>query len=340
MSPAVIWGGGAIGASLAGMLARAGHPVLLVDLDHAHVAAINRAGLAVTGRGDPFTVQPQACLPDAVQGRHETVFLCVKAHQTEAAMRDITGILSETGAVISMQNGLCEEMIARAAGPARTIGAMINVGAYRTEPGAVLIGNPGRIVVGEMDGRLTPRVEGIAAMLRQLDPAAAATGNVRGFLWGKLAYSVLIKASALDDAAVSAFLSDPRRLALQRALVREVLAVAAAEGIAVEPLDGFDPAAFAAADAAETRRSLDHMAGFFSQSAKPQSTIWQDLRILRRKTDAAAQLQPMFDIARDRGLPVPLCHHLIDRIAAIEAGSATTGPQLLDTFEDLRTGRI
>jgi 2-dehydropantoate 2-reductase len=254
-------------------------------------------------------------------------------------MRDVTRVLSETGAVISMQNGLCEELIARAAGPVRTVGAMVNVGAYRTEPGAVLIGNPGRIVVGEIDGRTSPRVEGFAAMLRQLDPAAAATGNVRGFLWGKLAYSVLIKASALDDAAVSAFLSDPRRLALQRALVREVLAVAAAEGIAVEALDGFEPAAFAAADATATRRSLDRMAGFFSQSAKPQSTIWQDLKVLRRKTDAAAQLEPMFDIARRHGLGVPLCRHLIDQITAIETGTATTGPQLLDSLDHKRTQR-
>ncbi|MCX7373452.1 MAG: hypothetical protein NTW56_13635 [Alphaproteobacteria bacterium] len=41
MNSILIWGAGAIGSTVGAYLARAGHDVLLVDVDAAHVAATN-----------------------------------------------------------------------------------------------------------------------------------------------------------------------------------------------------------------------------------------------------------------------------------------------------------
>ncbi len=48
----VIIGAGAIGGSMGAYLARAGHEVLLVESDAAHVQAMQSGGLRIEGRSD------------------------------------------------------------------------------------------------------------------------------------------------------------------------------------------------------------------------------------------------------------------------------------------------
>jgi 2-dehydropantoate 2-reductase len=330
--PILVWGGGAIGGTVAGFLARHGREVDLVDVDRTHIDAISRGGLRITGRLGNFVARLTAKLPSEIEGTYSLVFLCVKADQTERAIADIVPALAGDGAIVSMQNGLCEHAIAQVAGAHRTVGAIINFGAYRTEPGEVVVGNPGTVVLGELDGAMTARLDGIVRLLRHFEPKANATANIWGFLWGKLAYSVLIKASALDDAPMVEFFTNPTRHRLHLSLIREVLAVARAEGITVEAFDGFDPRAFETGDD-DAISCLNRMAGFFSASTKPQSTIWQDLVVLRRRTDAPAQLAPCIEAAAAHGLAVPVTRKLVELIRAVEDGRATTGGKLHDVLE-------
>ena len=86
LDPVVIWGAGAMGGSIGAWLSRAGHEVLFVDADSAHVEAIRTEGLRITGPIDEFTVQAPCLSPDEVEPGLRTVLLCVKAHHTEAAV--------------------------------------------------------------------------------------------------------------------------------------------------------------------------------------------------------------------------------------------------------------
>ena len=331
--PILVWGGGAIGGTVAGFLARHGREVDLVDVDRTHIDAINRGGLRITGRRGDFIARLTSKLPSEIEESYDLVFLCVKADQTEHAIAEIVPALTEDGAIVSMQNGLCEHAISQVVGAHRTIGATINFGAYRTEPGEVVVGNPGTVMLGELDGTMTARLDGIVALLRHFEPKAGATANIWGFLWGKLAYSVLIKASALDDAPMVEFFTNPARHRLHLSLIREVLAVARAESITVEAFDGFDPRAFETGDDADAISCMNRMAGFFRASTKPQSTIWQDLVVLKRRTDAPAQLAPCIEAAAARGLAVPVTQKLVELIRAVEDGQATTGGELHDVLE-------
>ena len=65
--PVLIWGAGAIGGSIGAALVRAGHEVLFVDRAADHVAAINRAGLEITGPIDSYTVRARAITPERVE---------------------------------------------------------------------------------------------------------------------------------------------------------------------------------------------------------------------------------------------------------------------------------
>ncbi len=331
--PILVWGAGAIGGTVGAHLIRAGVPVLFVDRAAEHVAAINGNGLSITGPIAEFRVPARASLPGEVEGRFETVFLCVKAHDTEAAAAALAPHLAPDGLVLSLQNGLNELAIARAVGERRTVGAFINFGADYLSPGVVHYAGRGAVVVGEIDGRITPRAEELHRLLRLFEERAVLTANIWGFLWSKLAYGAILIATALTDASIADCLESQRHRALLIALGREVIATAVAGGVRPEPFDGFDPSAFLPrASAAEAARSLDALVAFNRRSAKSHSGIWRDLAVRKRKTEVPAQLAPVAEAGRRHGLATPLTTRLVELIRDIEEGRRPQGWATLDAL--------
>jgi 2-dehydropantoate 2-reductase len=335
----VIWGAGAIGGTIGAHLARAGHEVLFVDVVPEHVAAIAAGRLAVEGPVAAFTTGGAAATPDRMRGRHKLILLAVKAHHTETATRALAPFLAEDGAVVSCQNGLNELVIAEIVGRNRTIGAFVNFGADYLKPGRILYGGRGAVVVGELDGARTPRIEALHALLQVFEPDAVLSDNVFGYLWGKAAYGGILKASALTNDSIADFIADPARKPLILALVREILRVAAAEAVTPIGFDGFDPHAFAGTDDAAIADTMARMVAYNRRSAKSHSGVWRDLAVRKRPTDVAAQLAPVRAAARRHGIPTPMADKLVALIGAIEAGQRPIGGPLADELGRLATAR-
>lgn len=333
----LVWGAGAIGGCLGAAFVRAERDVLFVDRDPVHVAALNERGLEITGPIAPGRVSVRAVAPEQVDGDFATVILCVKAQDTAGAAAALHPHLAAEGCVVSAQNGLNEPIIAAALGRQRTVGCFVNFGADYIEPGVVLYGGRGAVVVGELDGAVTPRLERLHTLLRTFEPEAVATPNIWGYLWSKLIYGALLFATALTNDAIADVLADRRFRPTLAALGREVAQVAAAEGVRLEPFDGFDPHAFrpGGADTA-LDRSFNEMVAFNRRSAKSHSGIWRDLAVRRRRTEIDAQLAPILPIARRHRLEPPLLARLIDLIHELEQGRATMGPHLLERLAEAR----
>jgi len=279
--PVVIWGAGAIGGTIGAHLVRAGHAVRFVDIVPEHVAAMRETGLRITGPVTEFRVDADATLvgghgaidarptgpmqagatlvegQGAIDARPTgtmqagvfdrpltTVFLCVKAHHTADAVRTLAPYLAADGVVVSVQNGLNERVIAEVVGQARTFGCFVNFGADYIEPGVIHYGGRGTVAVGEIDGSITPRARAIHALFRDFDERAILSDNVFGYLWSKLAYASMLFATALTNDGIADALDRPAHRPVHAALAREVVSVAHADGIRLEPFDGFDPAAY------------------------------------------------------------------------------------------------
>lgn len=328
--PTVVWGAGAIGGTIGAHLVRAGRPVLFVDVVPEHVAAIAAGRLRIEGPVAEFTVGAPAVTPDRMSGRHRLILLAVKAHHTEQATRMLAPFLAEDGAVVSCQNGLNELVIAEIVGRERTIGAFVNFGADWMGPGHIHYANRGAVVVGELDGTRTPRIEALHALMRLFEPDAVLSDNIFGYLWGKGGYGAILKASALTNDSIADFIANPARRGLIVALVREVLSIAAAEGVTPLGFNGFDPAAFMRGDAAAIDASIAAMAAFNRASPKTHSGIWRDLAVRKRQTDVAAQLAPAQAAARRHGLATPMIDRLVALIGAIERGEREISAALAD----------
>jgi len=317
----LVWGAGAIGGTIGAAFIRDGEDILFVDQDAAHVAAINAHGLTITGPIAPHAVKARAFLPGEVNGTYQRVFLAVKAHHTEAALAMLQPHLAPDGFVVSFQNGLNERVIAAAIGAERTVGAFVNFGADYLEPGVVLYGGRAAVVVGELDGRRSERIETLHRQLLRFDDRAILTANIWGYLWSKLIYGALLFATAVTNDSIADVLALARYRPVLTDLAHEVVRVAAAEGIRLESFDGFDPGAFSLeASPAETERSFDEMVAHNRKSAKSHSGIWRDLAVRKRKTEVDAQLGPIVEIGGRHGIPTPITAKLIELIHRTEAG--------------------
>jgi 2-dehydropantoate 2-reductase len=333
--PILIWGAGAVGGTIGAYLARAGHLVVLVDVVAEHVAAINERGLAIEGPIEEFTRRIPSFTPDRLQGCYRRTLLCVKAQHTAVAAATMRPFLAEDGYVVSAQNGLNERVIADIVGRERTIGAFVNFGADYVGPGRVLHGGRGAVVLGEIDGRMTPRLVALHKTLLDFEPGAITTDNIWGYLWAKLAYGALLFATALTNDSIADALALPQYFALYRALGVEILRVAAAEQVRPSGFNGFSPAAFqAGADPAATQRSIDEMVAHNRTSAKSHSGIWRDLAVRKRKTEVDAQIAIIAEIATTHGLRTPLVDHIVRLVHEIEDGKRTMDRSNLDTLAE------
>ncbi|MEW2567278.1 2-dehydropantoate 2-reductase [Streptomyces sp. NPDC047070] len=310
-------GGGAIGGTLAFALARAGHPVTVVDTDPAHVAAIRARGLVVAHGESRTSVPVAAATPDEFSGTLGRVLLAVKAQATETAAAWIAPRLEPDGYVVSLQNGFNEDLIAQHVGARRTVAAFVNIFADVVEPGVVLDGGAGALVVGEVGGApVSPRVRAVVDDLRSWGPAVA-SDNVEGYLWAKAGFGAMLAATALADAPM-AELIDRHRPAMA-ALTGEIFAVSDRLGITLEAFDAFEPLPFRhGTDPAERDAAFDRLSAWLRTQAKDRSGIWRDLAVRHRPVEVTTHYADVFDHAAREGLPTPLLRTVMDGLRSLE----------------------
>jgi 2-dehydropantoate 2-reductase len=329
-----IVGAGAIGGTLGAYMARGGEDVLFVDVVADHVAAINAQGLTIKGYGETFTVHAPAIAAGALPDNLACVILAVKAPATAAAMELIAPRLAPDGVVVSAQNGLNELLISELVGAERTIGCFVNFSADYLEPGLVHFGGPGAFYIGELDGRITPRLERLQTALSHWNAGPVrTTDNIWGYLWGKQGYGAMLFATAVSNETMADAIDAYRDVMI--GIAREVLAVARAEGVRPLGFDGYEPDLLAGADMAAIHASLDHLVAIRRRDQKTHSGIWRDLAVRKRRTEVDAHFGPILERAAAHGIAVPILTRMVAIIHAIENGERHLAKTNLDELAAL-----
>jgi 2-dehydropantoate 2-reductase len=278
-------------------------------------------------------VPVKAATPATVRGPLDLVLLAVKAHATSTALDQLAPHLADASVVVSVQNGLNEEVIAERIGATRTVGCLVNWAADWVGPGRILFGGPGSFVVGELDGRMTSRVRNLADLLSAVMPSGI-TDNIWGCLWAKTCYAALLFATALTDETIYDVVERP--FPTQRMLVRlvsEAMTVAEASGVRLAAFDEYDPALYrkgAEGDRAAIEEAMAAVSRFYRMHTKVKSGIWRDLVVRKRKTEVDSQLGVVTAKARRVGVPTPLLDRVIAMIHDLENGRRSMGYGNLD----------
>ena len=337
-TPITVVGAGAIGGTVGAYLDEAGYDITLVDAEPEHVRVINEQGLRITGVRGERTFRPRAILADELEGPLKAVFLCVKGHFTEDAMDKVEPLLGPDGLVLSLQNGLNEALIAERVGAQRTVGAFVHFGADLLEPGLIQLGYEETIRVGELDGRITPRVEALEKALETAMPARI-TDNIWGFLWGKLVFGATGFVVSCVDAPVAEIIDDPLGRSLCRAASAEAYLVARTQVTRVEPIGGFEPEKFASGEGWEAHadETLTALADAWRHSIKRHMGIWRDLKVKRRKTEVDMQVGQIVAMGQKHGVPTPVNAAVLKVVHEIEGGERAMGWDNLEEIS-LRSG--
>ena len=227
---------GALGSVVGGLLARAGWPVTLLGR-RPHLDAVGARGLLVEGLFGTHRVTGLSCVisPEGLRGPYETVFLAVKAYDSEAVAAAVAPHLAHDGFLVSIQNGLGNlEAAARAVGAHRVLGARVIFGAEVAEPGRVRVtvyADP--VLVGSPDPADHRRREAAvtwAANLTEAGIPTEASEAIVAELWAKLLYNAALNPlGALLGLSYGALAGDVDARTIMDAVIDEAFAVAAAE---------------------------------------------------------------------------------------------------------------
>lgn len=235
-----VLGAGAVGCYYGGMLARAGAPVTLIGRP-AHVEAIRRDGLLLDTLQFREHVKTDATTePGAVAGA-ALVLVCVKSGDTEAAARSIAPHLGGDATVVSLQNGVDNAATLARIVPCPVVPAVVYVATALSAPGVVEHFGRGDLLIGPMnaaqaaDAALAQRLHAVVDLFAAAGVPVTISPDVMRELWNKLMVNCAYNAvSGLAQQPYGAMVGVPEVVELQRAVVREVVAVAQAEGVRLD----------------------------------------------------------------------------------------------------------
>lgn len=183
----VIYGAGAIGGALGGLLAQAGQEVALIARG-AHLAALQQDGLRLMTPDGTRVLHLVAAAGARALGIRpdDVVCLCVKGQDSEAALRELAGV-APRAPLFCFQNGVRNEEIA-ARFVTQVYGVMVSVRGVHLRPGEVYAPQdpPGYLYLGCYPQGKDALAEDVAARLRQAGFLVTVTDDVMPYKWGKL----------------------------------------------------------------------------------------------------------------------------------------------------------
>ncbi|MBS1230348.1 MAG: apbA [Proteobacteria bacterium] len=266
-----VLGAGAVGCYYGGMLARAGHQVVLVGRA-VHMDAVRRAGLLL--ETSSFQARPSlaASTDAAAIAGAQLVLCCVKATDTERAAADMAPHLASGAPLLSLQNGVDNASRLQALLGREVAAAVVYVAAQMAGPGHVRHHGGGELVIGP-----SPDCARLAALFAEAGVPLRISDNVAGELWAKLivncAYNAL---SAISQLPYARLVQGEGVDGVLRDVVGECLAVAKGAGVSVpgDPWAAVERIArtmpqqrsSTAQDLARGRRSeIDHLNGYVAR---------------------------------------------------------------------------
>jgi 2-dehydropantoate 2-reductase len=331
-------GAGAIGSYLGAFLSRAGHAVTIVDAWAEQVATINRQGISVTGPHDPFVARPTAVHLHEAQRLprdFDLAFIAMKVYDTEWATQLALRHLAPEGFVVSSQNCWPDPRVAAVAGVDRSLGLImskIGVACWRpgeVERGMERGGNKGHDVfrVGEHDGRITPRVQEVAEMLKVVD-GSLTTDNLWGERWSKLCANSMGNPvqgmSGLGSAEIAG--SEVGR-AITIHLAAESARVGLALGLRIPKFNGETAERWADAGRRETYQALDEMLTPKTTSTRNwKASMAQDVA-KGRPTEIDFMNGHVVAQGRTTGVPTPVSAAVVDVMHEVERGTRKPAPE-------------
>ncbi len=306
----LVFGAGAVGGFVGGILTAAGADVTLVARG-AQYDALSTKGLILEGpkSGRPDPIRVKVCRPGEEKPPYDVIFVGLKSQQLAAAAAHVVGLLAPGGSIILGQNGLPYWYFEKLDSPLRgsrltsvdpdgtlaktipidsVIGGVIFKPADLVEPGRIRLADQAsdRLAIGELDNRITPRLKEIAAVIESAGWPVTVSDDIRLLKWRKqVSNAVLNPLAAISQATHRQIAEFPGTRRFARMMMDEIIAVAASVGVTV----GINP---------------DEMMGDVAKRVGIPSSTLQDVRA-GRTLELDALTNAVIDVGRLTRTPTP-----------------------------------
>ena len=301
-----IFGAGAVGGFIGGMLAAAGHEVSLLARGQ-HLAALRANGLIVETGGRRLASRPRVSDRPADLGAQDYVIVAVKGPALPAAVRTIGPLLGAETAVVFAMNGIPwwffhglggayegrvlesvdpDGSLAASLGVQRIIGCVVHVGCSVPEPGLIRHSSGNVFILGPPHGGTSDRCQVLSRAFNAAGLKTEASPRIQQDIWMKFLGNMSMgPVSVLANSTLLAIAEDPG--------ARKVCIDMMVEAIAVGAKFGLDPGM-----TAEQRVDLGADLGHFKTS------MLQDFE-KNRPMEIDSFLSAPIEMAQLAGVPVP-----------------------------------
>ncbi|MGD9904241.1 MAG: 2-dehydropantoate 2-reductase [Vicinamibacterales bacterium] len=229
----VMFGAGGVGGYFGGRLAQAGCDVAFVARG-AHLAAIRADGLRIVSpKGDAHVTTVRASADPHDLGPADVVLFTVKLYDAEAAAAQLGPLIGPDTMVVTLQNGVdAVDIVARHVGREHTAGGVAYVAAVIDPPGTIRHTALDALIVGELDGTMSPRLLALKAAADRAGFGFTASPHILVDLWSKFArLSVFSAMTAITRSPIGVLRAQPELMALLERAAWETIAVGRAQGV-------------------------------------------------------------------------------------------------------------
>jgi 2-dehydropantoate 2-reductase len=217
------------------------------------------------------------------------------------------------------------------------MGCVVGWGATNAGPGRLTQTSEGKFTLGELDGRMTERLESVKGALDDIVETML-TDNLYGHRWSKLSVNCLIAGCATLGLTVGEALAPERNKRVWMRIVREVVETAEARGVTVEKFEGMvDLAIFKATDEEGIERCMQILDMMAAVAGAIYPGPLQDIE-RGLETEADYITGCCVDRAREIGFPTPINARVRQILKQMETGEVAPAPDNISLLEQAVDG--
>ncbi|HSO74517.1 MAG TPA: 2-dehydropantoate 2-reductase, partial [Blastocatellia bacterium] len=274
----VIFGAGAVGSTVGGLLARAGSNVVCVARP-AQVAALSQGiVLKLGGREIVVKVESASHLQDLKPERRDIVVITTKSQMTESVVKELAGVYDRELRVVCLQNGARNEELAR-----RTFeniyAGLVFFSAVQLEPASISLPQGLKVAVGCYPEGVDDTARRMCDDLTGAGFDALASSYVMPMKWGKLVANLNNATHAITGYWLERGMAEQEMRQLMLEVREEGLRVLDAAGVAVEPPAG-EPSPIRIREMTEKLRlppDPQRIRADVGEDLRTYASMWQDL---------------------------------------------------------------
>lgn len=166
----------------------------------------------------------------------DLVLLCVKSRDTKAAAEVIASNMGSQTYVVSIQNGVENELrLSELLGKERVMACLTNIAAQNTEPGIYTQAGKYDLILGEMDGSKSERLAALTKLMQDSDVNVKNSESIIKDMWTKLIWNAAYNPiSALHELEIGQLMASQDYRQTILGIMEETKNVAEAQGIKLD----------------------------------------------------------------------------------------------------------